>query len=177
MNSTQWLQMIVEQTWQVAVLASLVWLILRVVGRDRAHLAHLLWALVLVKCLTPPLWSAPFGFFGHVKDQLVHVCGFGESSTTSHSQSSQEWNRSQDVQVQVGHGGIARGQATPRLAEGYSKATWWRRVQETVLIGWFIGSILMLSISFLRVVLFLRVVARRSCKVSPAVAQCVASLN
>ncbi len=51
MNSSTWMQWVIEQTWQVAVLASLVWVILRVIGRDRAHLAHLLWALVLVKCL------------------------------------------------------------------------------------------------------------------------------
>lgn len=51
------------QLWQVTVLIGLVALVVRVCCRQRPHLAHVLWMLVIVKCLTPPLWSSPAGIF------------------------------------------------------------------------------------------------------------------
>ena len=51
------------QTWQVfavmIVSASLAWMI----GKRRPHLAYLLWMLVLVKALTPPVFSGPVSIF------------------------------------------------------------------------------------------------------------------
>jgi bla regulator protein BlaR1 len=32
-------------------------------ARQRPHLAHTLWMVVILKCLTPPLWSSPTGIF------------------------------------------------------------------------------------------------------------------
>jgi beta-lactamase regulating signal transducer with metallopeptidase domain/type II secretory pathway component GspD/PulD (secretin) len=51
------------QLWQVTLLIALVWLVLRLIGRDRPHLACALWLVVLVKCLTPPVVSSPSGVF------------------------------------------------------------------------------------------------------------------
>ena len=45
------------------MLALLVALVVRLAGRHRPHLAYLLWLLVVIKCLTPPLWSSPAGVF------------------------------------------------------------------------------------------------------------------
>lgn len=50
---------LVTQTWQVAAVAMVVLFLARTVAKNRPHLAHALWLLVLLKVLTPPVWSAP----------------------------------------------------------------------------------------------------------------------
>lgn len=51
------------QCWQVTALIALVWVVTRLVARNRPHLACALWLIVLCKCVTPPLWSSPSGIF------------------------------------------------------------------------------------------------------------------
>ncbi|MCA9199128.1 MAG: hypothetical protein KDA87_16390, partial [Planctomycetales bacterium] len=48
---------------QVTLLAIVVGLLVRIFATDRPRLAHALWALVLLKCITPPLVSSPIGLF------------------------------------------------------------------------------------------------------------------
>jgi hypothetical protein len=47
------------QAWQLAALAGLVALVVKLACRRRPHLAYLLWMLVVLKAVTPPLWSSP----------------------------------------------------------------------------------------------------------------------
>jgi len=49
------------QAWQVTAVILLVIVLTRLFARNRPHLAHGLW--VLVKCITPPVWSSPSGLF------------------------------------------------------------------------------------------------------------------
>src|SRR5437764_8206629 len=51
------------QLWQVTVLALGVGLASRLFCRRRPHLAYVLWMLVLLKSLTPPIWASPTGIF------------------------------------------------------------------------------------------------------------------
>jgi beta-lactamase regulating signal transducer with metallopeptidase domain len=51
------------QLWQVTLLIAAVALLTRLFARNRPHLAHALWLVVLLKCVTPPLWSSPSGVF------------------------------------------------------------------------------------------------------------------
>jgi beta-lactamase regulating signal transducer with metallopeptidase domain len=60
---TGWSRIAWAQCWQVTLLIAGVWLVLRLVGRDRPHLACALWLVVLLKCVTPPLVSSPSGIF------------------------------------------------------------------------------------------------------------------
>src|SRR5262249_35193908 len=55
------------QFWQVTVLIAAVGLLTRLVLRRRPHLSYVLWMLVLVKCVTPPLIPSRFGLFTHLK--------------------------------------------------------------------------------------------------------------
>ena len=55
--------LLTAQTWQITALALLVWLTCRTVLKDRPHVAHILWVLVLVKCVTPPVISSPTSAF------------------------------------------------------------------------------------------------------------------
>ena len=44
--------------FQVTIVATIVWAVVRVAGQNRPHLAHALWILVLLKCVTPPIFSS-----------------------------------------------------------------------------------------------------------------------
>ncbi|MGD9647051.1 MAG: M56 family metallopeptidase, partial [Pirellulales bacterium] len=59
------------QLWQVTVLAMVVGLIVRLGCRHRPHLAYLLWMLVLVKCLVPPLAASRLSPFSWLLAQRV----------------------------------------------------------------------------------------------------------
>ncbi len=71
----------ISQVWQVAVAALIVAVVVRLWCRHRPHLAYLLWMLVLVKCLTPPIWSSPVGVFSwaqakvEVYDEVAPLSG------------------------------------------------------------------------------------------------------
>ncbi len=51
------------QLWQVTTVAMISLLLVRVFCRHRPHLAYVLLLLVVVKCLTLPIWSSPVGVF------------------------------------------------------------------------------------------------------------------
>lgn len=51
------------QFWQTSVAALAAGVVVRTGCRRRPHLAYLLWLVVIVKCLTPPIWSSPVGLF------------------------------------------------------------------------------------------------------------------
>ncbi len=71
------INLLATQFWQLAILAFAVWLIVRTLGRDRPHLAHALWALVLLKAVTPPVWSTPWSPFS----RLMNWSTYGWGST------------------------------------------------------------------------------------------------
>jgi hypothetical protein len=60
---SQLARMLWMQAWQVAAIVCLVWLAARLFARDRPHLARALWLVVLLKSVTPPVWSSPSGLF------------------------------------------------------------------------------------------------------------------
>ena len=60
-----------SQIWQVTALAAFVGVVTRLFCRRRPHLAYVLWMLVLLKCLTPPLWSSPTGCFSWAQLRVV----------------------------------------------------------------------------------------------------------
>jgi beta-lactamase regulating signal transducer with metallopeptidase domain/predicted esterase len=51
------------QFWQVTAVAAGAGVIVTICCRQRPHLAHTLWLVVLVKCVTPPHWSSPTSVF------------------------------------------------------------------------------------------------------------------
>ena len=69
-DSNQLLSLAWSQLWQMTAVIVAVAVIVRVFCRHRPHLAYLLWMLVIVKCLTPPVWSSPSGIFSWAQ---VHI--------------------------------------------------------------------------------------------------------
>ncbi len=77
------LQMLWTQTWQIAVLAVAVGLCTRTIARNRPHLAHALWLLVLIKCVTPPLWGHSLGVFSQLQALTTMSEKAGDSALES----------------------------------------------------------------------------------------------
>jgi beta-lactamase regulating signal transducer with metallopeptidase domain len=65
--------MIVSQLAQVTAVALAVGVVVRLACRRRPHLAYALWMLVVVKSLTPPLWSSPTGVFSWLHAEMSAV--------------------------------------------------------------------------------------------------------
>ncbi len=65
--ANEWMRLVVTHAWQVTALIVLTAIVIRVFARNRPHLAFVLWLLVLVKCVTPPIWSSPSGLFSWVQ--------------------------------------------------------------------------------------------------------------
>jgi beta-lactamase regulating signal transducer with metallopeptidase domain/outer membrane translocation and assembly module TamA len=53
----------IAQACQLTALVVAVAVASRLMARNRPHLAHALWLVVLLKCVTPPVWSSPTGIF------------------------------------------------------------------------------------------------------------------
>ncbi len=68
---TDILQMLWTQSWQIAVLALMVAICARTIAKNRPHLAHAMWLLVLVKCVTPPMWGHSLGVFSQLQTLSV----------------------------------------------------------------------------------------------------------
>lgn len=65
--SNQLLTLMFTQAWQIALLAIVVAIVTRTIARNRPHLAHAMWILVLIKCVTPPIWGHSLGVFSQLQ--------------------------------------------------------------------------------------------------------------
>lgn len=70
---TDFAQLAWKQTWQVTLLAVVIAILVSLWGRNRPHLAHALWLAVLLKCVTPPLWSSPLGLFSQLQPAVSNA--------------------------------------------------------------------------------------------------------
>jgi hypothetical protein len=79
------LHIVISQTWQIAVLTIAVAGIVRIAARNRPHLAHALWILVLIKCVTPPLWGHSLGVFSQLQTLAEPTEVAAETEDVNHS--------------------------------------------------------------------------------------------
>ena len=63
-HSERLVELIAVHTVQVALVALAVGLFVRLTARNRPYLAHAMWALVILKCLTPPIIPSPTSLCG-----------------------------------------------------------------------------------------------------------------
>jgi beta-lactamase regulating signal transducer with metallopeptidase domain len=56
-------ELVVAQVVQITILVCVVWTVTQTITRRHAHLSYALWLVVLLKCVTPPIWSSPVGAF------------------------------------------------------------------------------------------------------------------
>ncbi len=79
----QLLHMAWTQTWQLTVLVAIVWAVTRLFARNRPHLALALWLVVLLKGVTPPLFTSPSGIFCWLQPAENASRGKSESDGTA----------------------------------------------------------------------------------------------
>jgi beta-lactamase regulating signal transducer with metallopeptidase domain len=58
-----------HQLWQVTAVILILGPLILIACRRRPHLAYVLWLVVLLKCLAPPIWSSPTGVFSWIAAQ------------------------------------------------------------------------------------------------------------
>ena len=65
--SNSLLEVVITQAWQIGLLAAIVAIVTGMFARNRPHLAHAMWMLVLIKCIIPPVWGHSLGFFSQLQ--------------------------------------------------------------------------------------------------------------
>lgn len=86
-----------QQLWQCSLLVLVVYLMCRLIKFRRAHLSFLLWLLVLLKFMTPPLWTSSSGLFC-----WVQVPFHSELRQEPVSQGPQSLTRTESIQLMTG---------------------------------------------------------------------------
>ncbi len=66
------------QSLQICAVFAMAWLGSRLLRKRSPHIAHILWLVVLLKCVTPPLWSSSTGVFCWLRN-----VGTSEAKVTS----------------------------------------------------------------------------------------------
>ncbi len=152
MTSDLW-PLILAQTWQLATLVAGVLLVTRVVARDRPHLAHALWLVVLLKCVTPPTWSSPSGVFCWLQPHqsaaaaeatralAAPAAGFAELAPTSPSDVIVHWTSAERLEAMPAQGAVR--------AFAWSWSDW-------LVCVWLAGAASSLLVAAIRWQLFLR---------------------
>jgi hypothetical protein len=68
----------VRQVVQVSAVLATAGVVERVFLKGKARAAYVLWLVVLMKCLVPPVWSSPLGVFSWVSGHAVIGAGSAE---------------------------------------------------------------------------------------------------
>ena len=171
---SSFLQMAWGQLWQVTLLVLAVAVLVRLVARNRPHLAYVLWLVVLVKCVTPPLFASPSGVF----------CWLQPWHVTTVSQCS--------LDVEVPPGDLADSPPVDALSETQERpvasavpaasdmartsTSWLRQVPAVLLATWFLGAAVSLGLSIWRWRGCLRAACREGSAPSEEVGQWIRSL-
>ncbi len=176
MTSSSILSLVAAQTWQVAVLASGVWLITRFATRNQSHFSHMLWTLVLLKCITPPIWSSHVGLFSQLSSQLYSNGAFEDRKESM----SAKVTRS-ELNASTIHYGSSPLSSTHRTASDVDRSP--KSPASTpsfcaaFLALWIVGALICAVISMFRYVLFLRVIHSTTCATPSEISNCVERLN
>ncbi len=173
MTTDHVLSFVIAQTWQVAVLAGIVWLVVRYATRERSHVSHMLWTLVLIKCLTPPIWSSPVGLFSRWSPTTV-LNQLGNASKPSKEQSSSILPTS-TISIDS-----ERGRPETPIPTQFgtpTKVGVSRDLRPAMVIVWLGVAAVFALVGFIRFYIFLRQIRRTTIATPPEVARCVARLG
>ena len=139
---------------QVSVIAFAVVISVRIWGSNRPHLAHILWALVLIKCVTPPVFSSylsPFSWASAQPSmQTVSAGGAFAQPTPSYSDTEMRsggtvvrvkglspWRKDN---MNIGSQQPVAVEPNRNLAEPASQISW----QARILVGWALSALLLM---------------------------------
>ncbi len=172
------------QVWQVTAVAAVVFVAVKAFANNRPHLAHVLWALVLIKCITPPLFSSHISPFSWLAAEVnsVHV----ESSTLGDFTSEIQLDTESDNHISVNAPGFRlsrkRGDALANSISGavpvpaFKKASIvnWKGV---LIVVWLVGATMCLLWQGCRLMSLSMLVKRKQQQASPEIESLVAELS
>ncbi len=157
MNADTVFELLVTQTCQVTLVGLVVSLLVRWFAHDRPHFAHAMWVLVLMKCVTPPLWSSPTSPFSWWKlkviptDRVEHAPLLDKLTPPTIQLQAFGKNGSSSDSVFV-------PSSTPKRA-----AAWWRPAATTLFISaWMLGTAIAVLIAMARWVMLWRLIRRQT---------------
>ncbi len=168
LQSLLWMQL-----WQITLLVVVVGLVAVTTLRRRPHVAYLLWALVIVKCLTPPLWSSPTGVFSWLQ----------ASSPSLAAQADPPWNVARTPpqehtmhltlvpRVSDADGEVEASAGLPP-ARLPAPERFWSQTSRTAAVGvavalWLVGAGLLLSLALLKFHRLSCAFTAEGCRASP----------
>ncbi|MFK7817312.1 MAG: M56 family metallopeptidase, partial [Planctomycetaceae bacterium] len=143
------------QLWQLSLLILVVGLLARTLCRNRPHAAMVLWLLVLVKCVTPPVVEAPFGLFCRTIEPEIETIAPVEEASPFAFFVKQEPVPPVAVEILTYPEPIEMSVPIEEPIEPLTTRDW-------LVIGWAIGTALVVLIAFIRVVLCLHRIKRTS---------------
>lgn len=167
------------QFWQVTALGIVVLGANRLLSRKRPHLSHLLWLVVLLKCVTPPIVATPWSVLGWA-DQGLHANARhtesqfapGDPTQTAIRPSDGMWPTDESIAMPLMET-IPSQRANPGgtlLVKNEINATF------VLLSVWAIGTVLVFMTFFVRCIRQMNVVIRDRSENQQAIDQMVADL-
>ncbi|MDX1924984.1 MAG: M56 family metallopeptidase [Pirellulaceae bacterium] len=182
MNGNLLIQLAFVQTLQITVLACIVLVLTRYMAKDRPHLAHALWALVLLKCLTPPVVASPTSVFSWLSNGYQAVAFWSQSppkeielaKTTEQAEGLAPVivRMPADSQPMAPALPAAPLKVDPRSAKLELKTLIWAAI-----LAWISIAACVLTLSILRLAIFLRRVTKATLPSSPSLNSLVESLS
>ncbi len=167
--ASEWMRLAVTHAWQVTALIVLTAIVVRLFARNRPHLAFVLWLLVLVKCVTPPVWSSPSGVFswlqpsqtatlpkspprlGGVEDRKQH--GFGPPTVVARSDRSpvpvREWRELTPPQFDLETESLVATDSAGRPSPA-NRVSSIERILIALLVTWLSGAALIVAVAVFR---------------------------
>ncbi|WP_298860789.1 M56 family metallopeptidase [uncultured Gimesia sp.] len=97
LNDPTFVLLVWQQFWQCSLLVLVVYLMCKLIKFNRSHLTFILWLIVLLKFLTPPLWTSSSGLFCWVQ-QPFH----SELRQAPLNQESQSLPRTESIRLMTG---------------------------------------------------------------------------
>ena len=177
------IRLALTHTWQIALLFLIVWMVCRTAARNRPHLAHLLWLVVVLKCLTPPLWSSHLGVFcwlqatqrdGPPATLVADPTEMTPSPQIDHA----TWNGPRPMSVES-HGEIQQLEESATVAISHSSSAersiashgW-----ELLLWTWISTSAVVIACSTFKTLRCLRIVMQQRCPADPRISKLLGKL-
>lgn len=190
----EWTRLAWVQLWQVTLLIVVVALTTRLAARNRPYLAHALWLVVLLKCVTPPVLSSAGGLFC-----WIETAGFHRSADVAQAarlpngdlafkppvpataidvRTPSKNTATPNGQVAVRRAEVARSrQPLPSRIQSLQPAGSRRGWLAGVLIpAWVLGMVAMLGFATIRLALCWRLVRGRGRRVDPSCDRLMRSL-
>jgi bla regulator protein BlaR1 len=137
----QTLMLVWTQAWQIAVLFFVILILFRLFARNRPHVAHLLWAVLLIKCLIPPVVSsswAPFSWITHSMQQWLPTESAASNKTAEYITYSTQPTSSLHTQPTEETSSIQHADDSSKLNASWQ--SYLANTERTLIVFW-IGSI------------------------------------